>query len=54
MAWFMRDKSHNGELHRQQVEQSRLEAAMNRQETQTQRDEQLKTGQEWLKKQLHT
>jgi len=50
----MRDKSHNGELQRQQVEQRRLEAAMNRQETQAQRDRQLEMGQEWLKKQLRT
>ncbi len=45
----MKDK-YQEELQRQQKEQGKLEADMNRQETQTQRDEQLKTLTEWLNK----
>lgn len=46
----MRDK-YQEELKRQRDEQSQLEAAMNRQETQTQRDLQIQALDEWLNKQ---
>jgi hypothetical protein len=47
----MKDK-YREELLRQQKGQQRLEAAMQQQETQTQRDEQLTVLEEWLNKQL--
>lgn len=49
----MRDK-YQEELNRQKEEQTRLEAAMNRQETQRQRDEQLEVLDQWLSKQEKT
>ncbi len=44
--------SHRDELRRQEQGQHRLEESMNRQESMAQRDEQLKTLEEWLNKQL--
>jgi hypothetical protein len=45
----LRDK-YQEELLRQQTEQQKLEAAMNRQETQTRRDHQLTALEKWLNK----
>jgi hypothetical protein len=47
----MRNKLHQEELNRQKTEQAKLEAAMNRQEPQTQRDQQLEALDKWLDKQ---
>jgi hypothetical protein len=46
----MKDK-YQEELKRQQQEQGKLEAAMNRQEPQVKRDEQLQALDQWLNKQ---
>jgi hypothetical protein len=46
----LKDK-YQEELRRQELGQHRLEEAMNRQETQTQRDQQLAVLDEWLNKQ---
>jgi hypothetical protein len=52
-SWWccMRNKLHQEELNRQKTEQAKLEAAMNRQEPQTQRDQQLEALDKWLDKQ---
>jgi hypothetical protein len=49
----MRDK-YQEELNRQKQEQAKLEDAMNRQEPQTKRDEQLQALDQWLNKQEKT
>ncbi len=49
----MKDK-YQEELNRQRTEQQRLEAAMNRQEPQAKRDEQLQALDQWLNKQEKT
>jgi hypothetical protein len=49
----MRDK-YQGELTRQKCLQTKLEGAMNRQEPQARRDEQLQALDQWLSKQEKT
>jgi hypothetical protein len=49
----LKDK-YQEELKRQQQEQGKLETAMNRQEPQTKRDEQLRALDQWLNKQEKT